>query len=274
MKIPPPPPANRKPLALVALIATALLAFVPLEQSQAQLYIDVYQSQDNPTNQTLWIFSGSGTTRTLYSVRNSNAGNDNRHRRDTWEVDDNSGDLYAGTEPNNLHIALSPLLSSSNAKDIASINARIPGGGKTNITFKTGNNANRNRTISHMFMSGNATGHLYRDDMGIRVSGGSFTFQNNDASSWSGAGLLNKPFSEFETGSTDGIFTFNNQAGLANTGPAFAANSRGSVQVRFHRGTIIPEPEEYALVFGLFALGFVVVRRHRQKKRRQQTATS
>ena len=37
--------------------------------------------------------------------------------------------------------------------------------------------------------------------------------------------------------------------------------------VRFHRGTVIPEPEEYALVFGLFALGFVVVRRQLQKKR-------
>ena len=37
--------------ALVVLALSALL--VPLEQSQAQLYIDVYQSRDN-TNQTLW----------------------------------------------------------------------------------------------------------------------------------------------------------------------------------------------------------------------------
>ena len=262
----------------VFVVAATLLSLAPLEQSQAQLYIDVYQSQDN-NNQTIWIFSGTGTARTLYSVRNSSSGNANRHRRDTWEVDDNSGDLYAGTEPNNLHIALSPLLSSSNAKDIASVNARIPGGGKTNITFaanatntptitfKTGNNANRNRTISHMFMDGSQTGNFYRDDLGVRVSGGSFTYQANDASSWSGAGILNKPFSEFETGSTDGIFTFNNQAGLADTGPGFAANSRGSVQVRFHRGTIIPEPQEYALVFGLFALGFVFFHRQMQKRR-------
>ena len=254
--------------------------FVPLEQSQAQLYIDVYQSQDD-ANQTLWIFSGTGTARTLYSVRNSASGNANRHRRDTWEVDDNSGDLYAGTEPSNLHIALSPLLSSSNAKDIASLNARIPGGGKTNITFaasatntptftfKTGNNANRNRTISHLFMNGGVSGFYYRDDLGVRVSGGSFTYQANDASSWSGAGILAKPIGDFEMG------TFNNQAGLNDTGPSFAANSRGSVQVRFHHGTIIPEPEEYAFVFGLFALAFVLFRRrHQQRKRRQQIAAT
>ena len=35
---------------------------------------------------------------------------------------------------------------------------------------------------------------------------------------------------------------------------------------------VVPEPEEYALVFGLFALGFVVVRRYFQKKRQQAAA--
>lgn len=34
-----------------ALLASALFSlFVPVEQSQAQLFIDVYPSQDNPTN--------------------------------------------------------------------------------------------------------------------------------------------------------------------------------------------------------------------------------
>ncbi len=49
----------------------------------------------------------------------------------------------------------------------------------------------------------------------------------------------------------------------ATSGPRFADNSDGSVQLRFHRGTIIPEPEEYALVLGLFTLGFVFFLRHR-----------
>ncbi len=271
----------------VLLLTAALLSLALIEQSQAQLYIDIYQSQDNPTNQTLWIFSGTGSARTLYSVRNNNAGNANYHRRDTWHAVDNNGDLYAGTEPNNQNIALSPLFSSSNAKDIASVNARIPGGGKTNITFAasatntptitftTGSNPSRSRTINTIFMS-RQPGSLDSDALdriGIRVSGGSFTYQNNDASAWSGAGILNKPFSEFETGSTDGTFTFNNWANLENSGPAFAQRTQGSVQLRFHRGTIIPEPKEYALVFGLFALGFVFFHRHRQKKKRQ-AATS
>ena len=107
------------------------------------------------------------------------------------------------------------------------------------------------------------------DQIGIRVSGGSFTYQNNDASAWSGAGLLNKPFSEFETGSSDGIFTFNNLANLPSSGPLFAPYTQGSVQIRFHRGTIIPEPQEYALVFGLFALGFVFFHRRMMQKKRQ-----
>ena len=248
------------------------------------MFIDVYQSQDNPTNQTLWIFSGSGTTRQLYSVRNSNSGNANFHYRDTWQVVENSGDLYAGTEPNNQHIALSPLFSSSNAKDIASVRARIPGGGRTNITFAASATntptitfASNSRTISHLFMNGTAgQGTLVHDDLGVRVDGGAFSYQSGAYSSWSGAGLLNKPFSEFETGSTDGTFTFNNfytaQTPLA-AGPLFAAGNNGSVQVRFHRGTIIPEPEEYALIFGLFALGFVILRRYWQRKR-QAAATS
>ena len=225
------------------------------------------------------MFSGSSTTHQLWSVRNSAAGNANYHRRDTWDMADNSGDLYAGTEPSNLHISLSPLLSSTNNKDIASVNARIPGGGRTNITFAASATntptitfASSSRTISHLYMDGTGVGVDFRDDLGIRVSGGSFTYQSGASSSWSGAGLLNKPFSDFETGNTDGIFTFNNPGGGGGAIPAFAAHSQGSVQLRFHRGTIIPEPQEYAIVFGLFALAFVFFHRHRQRKR--QAATS
>ena len=42
-----------------------------------------------------------------------------------------------------------------------------------------------------------------------------------------------------------------------------------SIQLVVHI-QIIPEPEEYDLIFGLFALGFVLCRRHFQKKQRQQ----
>ena len=75
-------------------------------------------------------------------------------------------------------------------------------------------------------------------------------------SAWSGAGILAKPFSDFYLGDTDGTaFSFNNLGTGGTGGPRFAAGSDGSVVVRFHRGTVIPEPEEYALVFGLFCVG-------------------
>ncbi len=56
-------------------------------------------------------------------------------------------------------------------------------------------------------------------------------------------------------------------------GPILEANSDDLVGIVVH-SAIIPEPEEYALVFGLFALGFVILRRHFQKKRQQASATS
>ena len=257
-------------------IATAFLSLVPLEQSQAQLYIDIYQSRDN-TNQTLWVFSGSGTARQLYSVRNNNAANANYHRRDVWHVADNGGDLYAGTEPIGQLVALSSItnqnaISSRDRWYVANVLTNLSTATTPTISFTTSSNPSRSRTINTIYMnrSPGGTGTTAGlDRIGIRVSGGAFTYQNNDASAWSGAGLLNKPFSEFETGSTDGTFTFDNWANLQNSGPAFAQRTQGSVQLRFHRGTIIPEPQEYALLFGLFALGFVFFHRRIMQKKRQ-----
>ena len=45
---------------MVWAMAATLLSFAPLEQSQAQLYVDIYPSQEY-TNGTLFIFSGSTT---------------------------------------------------------------------------------------------------------------------------------------------------------------------------------------------------------------------
>ena len=56
-------------------------------------------------------------------------------------------------------------------------------------------------------------------------------------------------------------------------GPILEANSDDLVVIVVH-SVIIPEPEEYALVFGLFALGFVILRRHWQKKQRQQASAT
>ena len=55
---------------LAALLVSALsFLFVSLEQSQAQLFIHVYPSQDNPTKQTIWIFSVSSTAKTSPTIR-------------------------------------------------------------------------------------------------------------------------------------------------------------------------------------------------------------
>ena len=103
--------------------------------------------------------------------------------------------------------------------------------------------------------------------MGIRVSGTALNYSSGDTSSWVGAGILSKPIGDFFAG------TFNNRSTSSSPGPQFAAQSNGSVRVTIN-SQVIPEPEEYALVFGLFALGFVLFRhRHQlQKKKRQAQA--
>ena len=99
------------------------------------------------------------------------------------------------------------------------------------------------------------------DQVGIRVNSGfNYGSYSGQASSWTGSGLLPKPVGDFVSGNV------NNWAGLT---PNFAGSG---VTMRFHSG-IIPEPEEYALVFALFALGFVFFHRRWQKKRRQALAS-
>lgn len=67
----------------------ALLALSPLEQSQAQLFIEVYPNQDNPTSRTLWIFGSSlyiaGSSDT--AVRGSSIRSSQNSRiRDSWQI--------------------------------------------------------------------------------------------------------------------------------------------------------------------------------------------
>ena len=251
------------------LFMAALLSLAPLEQSQAQLYIHVYPSQDSPTNQTLWIFSGSSSTSsTLNSIRSSG----NYNTRDSWLIDtgSNSGNIYNANRPNNQLLTLSSLLSSTNSKDIASVNARIPGGGKTNITFAASATntptitiAGRGtRTIANLWMDEDVHVGSPRDGLGIRIQAPNLLYSSGEASSWVGAGLIDKPIGDFYAG------TFNS---WGNGFPDFGSGNN-VVQVTVNN-QIIPEPEEYALIFGLFALGFVFFHRRMQKKKRQTTAS-
>ena len=231
------------------------------DEAQALLLINVYPSQDNTNSQTLWIFSGSSTASANNSIRTSG----NFSSQDSWEFSssNNNGNFFDANKPSDTNFQLSPLFSSSNTDDIASVNARIPGGGKTNPTFAASATntptltiGSGSRTISHLFLDEDSGA---ADDMGIRVSGSALSYSSGASSAWVGAGILNKPIGDFFTG------TLNNRSVGS---PSFAAQSSGSVRVVVN-SQIIPEPKEYAFVFGLFALGFVFFhRRMMQKKRR------
>ena len=99
------------------------------------------------------------------------------------------------------------------------------------------------------------------NEMGIRVSGSNLSYSVGDSSAWVGAGLINKPIGDFFTG------TYNGSPESVN----FAAASHGAIQVRVN-SQIIPEPEEYALIFALFVLGFVFFHRRRMQRKRQFAA--
>ena len=240
------------------------------DEAQAQLVINAYPSQDNPAGQTLWIFSGSSTASASNSIRSSGT---SYNIRDSWgfiSSSSNGGNIYDANKPSDTNFSLSPLFSSSNAKDIASVNARIPGGGKTDITFAASATntptitiAGFPQTIARLWMDEDSGSS---DNFGIRITGIYLTYlsySNGNASSWVGAGIINKPIDDFFAG------TFNNYGDGPLSGPNFAAFSDGSVQIVVN-SQIIPEPQEYALVFGLFALGFVLFHRHRQRKQRRQ----
>ncbi len=228
--------------------------------AQAQLIIDVYPSQDTPTN-SIWIFSGSSTVASAATLRTSG----NHSSADGWQT---ASDIYNANKPSNAQITLSPLFSSTNTADIESVRARTAGvwgagspfaNNATNTPTITIGTTPVNRTINRMFMNDVTSA----DNIGIRVSStfnyGSYVGQ---ASSWTGSGLLPKPIGDFF------IKNVNNWESL---NPNFATGWDNAVTLRIH-SAIIPEPEEYALVFGLFALGFVFFHRRITRKKRQQAA--
>ena len=103
------------------------------------------------------------------------------------------------------------------------------------------------------------------DEIGIRGTpgGGNLLYTTNAASfGWFGSGIMDKPIGDFFSGNTE---TYRNIMNAANAPYFVSRPGTGNVSTRFHRH-VIPEPEEYALVFGVFALAFVIFRRRFQKK--------
>ena len=98
------------------------------------------------------------------------------------------------------------------------------------------------------------------DEIGIRGSGGgNLVYATNDTFRWFGSGIMDKPISDFNTTSYGG--NFGSSQDISNR-PFFV--EVGS-QIRLSHNRVIPETEEYALVFGLFALAFVIIHRRLQK---------
>ena len=89
------------------------------------------------------------------------------------------------------------------------------------------------------------------DEMGIRNTPPNLVYANMDRPYWYGSGILNKPISDFYQSSFFDSFNF-----TAKQSPYFAGQG---VRVSIH-SRVIPEPAEYALVFGLFAIGFIFFR--------------
>ena len=176
-------------LAGTAMIWTATTA-------QAQLYIDVYPSQDNPDSETLWIFSGSSIANYGSSIRSSG----NYHARDSWKLNAAHGvDVYFANQPTNQLVSLSPLFSSANNPiDIESVQVRGSfGSARTNAPTMTAGSANK--TIGSIFMNRGLRSDLSTgDEIGIRgTSGGNLVYTNGQTFRWIGSGILAKPIGDF-----------------------------------------------------------------------------
>ena len=243
-----------------------------MEQSQAQVvFVDIFPSQDNLTTHTLWLFNTTNNPTVSLIVNGyiRRSGN-NYNTRDTFKT--TGGNLYAQNLPTNATFTLSALTPSSltsTNRDYDSlaglVNTVLPSGviipgNATNtptISFGVGSSATISTVYMHHYNGGD------NHDLGIRVSGGTDLVYNTGSSMrWFGAGTINKPITDFQAGS------YRSQA---NSFGSFFPDQGALVRVH---SNVIPEPEEYTLVFGLFALSFVLLRRRMQQKRQQTTATS
>ena len=126
------------------------------------------------------------------------------------------------------------------------------------------------RTIANMFL--NDVGNSARDDIGPRVAGSQLNYGTTSvAVTWIGAATMAKPIGDFHI-TTPGTYNGNRPPTSGSILGSWTGQQANNLRIRVH--SVIPEPEEYALVFGLFALGFVLFHRHFQKKQRQQATTT
>ena len=238
-----------------------------MEQSQAQLVLTINPLQSDTNNTTIWTFSGSSTPEISSSIATQS---DNSNHSPSQSV------LFP-------FAATSGYLSNTSGTQFLTTNAPARYNTATNhalfantyrmpqITTPSGT-----RTISHIRLQNNHP----TDTLGIRVSGTtSLSYTNGVAVSWTGQGTLPYPIGDFSL-TADGEYFYGAPAfalGYVNGGIGSPTSFDLRVVVSGAPASlIVPEPEEYALIFGLFALGFVILHRHfqkMQKKQRRQAAT-
>ena len=269
-------PAGRKPLAIGAFVATALLALVPLDKGEAQLYVDIYPSQEY-TNGTLFIFSGSSTI-----ARQQSQARGFRTTGSDWLQDTaHSYDTLFASNPTTGQKNLTAVPASTSTvtnKDYESLigylRVRNTAFSSANLNVLTnvptlaveGTTSTNSRTIASLYLKDDTGGW---DRFGPRVSA-ALGYNNSDTIKWTGSGVL--------TNVAIGVFNTRDpylRARKVGTAGSFYGGSAGQtvnvangLRWRVH-ANIIPEPQEYALVFGLFALAFVFFHRHMMQKKRQ-----
>lgn len=204
------------------------------------------------------------------AIRNITA--TNYHVRHSWK-NFSPYFLYSdNNKPTNQLVSLSSLFSSTNSKDIESIESRLQGSSRAASPFYSGLTFSTESTNAPTMTAGSSTktiGGIFvndagaDDEVGIRgtTGGGNLVYTTNDTFRWFGSGILNKPIGDFSSiSSHDQV-----EPGFANR-PFFISTGN---DVRIHiNHQVIPEPAEYALVFGLFALAFVIVRSAYLKRNR------
>ena len=282
-----PPPANRRALSALGafLVAATLLAAVPLEQARAQLFLDIFPSNDN-TNQTLWVFSGSTSGWTHSNANPHIRTSGGYDRRDTSKTSSALFQTGTTTTSGSNH-ALTPLFTATATNAPLDLQYMTVWAGNT-IDWGTTNtnddiaipsNVTNTPTISYAGRGSRTIANMYlrdvpntdRDDFGPRTSS-QLNYDNQSRTvTWYGAATMAKPISHFPV-TTPGSYIGNRQANAGGILGSWVGSGQNNVRIRVH--AMIPEPQEYALVFALFALGFVFFHRRMQRKQRQQAATT